>query len=74
MLYAMRFLFRLLVIAAIVLVAIQFVPYGRDHENPRTVQELKWNTTQTRTLAQDACFACHSNLTDWPWYTSIAPV
>ena len=20
------------------------------------------------------CFACHSNLTEWPWYTSIAPV
>ena len=74
MLHKMRFLFRLLVIAAIVLVAIQFVPYGRDHENPQTVQELKWNTTQTRALAQDACFACHSNLTDWPWYTSIAPV
>ena len=58
---------------AIVLVAIQFIPYGRDHSNPRTVQEIKWNTPQTRALAQDACFACHSNLTEWPWYTSIAP-
>ena len=56
------------------LVAIQFIPYGRDHTNPRTVQEIKWNTPQTRSLAQDGCFACHSNLTEWPWYTSIAPV
>ena len=38
------------------------------------MQEIKWNTPQTRALAQDACFACHSNLTEWPWYTSIAPV
>jgi hypothetical protein len=69
-----RFFFRLLVVLAIVLVAIQFIPYGRDHTNPQTVQEIKWITPQTRSLALDACFACHSNLTEWPWYTSIAPV
>jgi len=71
---AMRLLFRLLVLAAIVLVAIQLVPYGRDHTNPRTVQEIRWNTPATRALAESACFACHSNLTEWPWYTSVAPV
>ena len=70
----MRFLFRLFVLLAIVLVAIQFIPYGRDHSNPKTVQEIKWNTPETRALAQDGCFACHSNLTEWPWYTNIAPV
>jgi len=70
----MRTFFRLVVVIGVVLIAIQFIPYGRDHSNPRTVQEIKWNTPQTRALAQDACFACHSNLTEWPWYTSIAPV
>ena len=50
----MRFLFRLVVLAAIVLVAIQVIPYGRDHANPKTVQEIKWNTPETRALAQDA--------------------
>jgi len=74
MLLAMRWLFRLFVFGVIVLLAIQLVPYGREHTNPKTVQELKWNTSQTRALAQDACFACHSNLTEWPWYTSVAPV
>jgi len=69
----MRLFFRLLVLVAIVLVAIQFIPYGRDHANPRTAQELKWNTPETRALAQDACFSCHSNLTEWPWYSSVAP-
>jgi mono/diheme cytochrome c family protein len=73
MLTAMKLFFRLVILGVIVLVAIQFVPYGRDHTNPRTVQEITWNTPQTRALAQDACMSCHSNLTDWPWYTSIAP-
>ena len=67
-------LFKLLAILAVVFVAIQIVPYGRDHTNPKTVQEIKWNTPATRVLAQDACMDCHSNLTEWPWYTSVAPV
>ena len=70
----MRWFFRLLVLGVIVGLAIQLVPYGKDQANPRTVQELRWDTPATRTLAQDACFACHSNLTEWPWYTSVAPV
>jgi len=35
---------------------------------------MRWNSPATRTLAQDACFASHSNLTGWPWYTNVAPV
>ena len=27
-----------------------------------------------RRLRENACLACHSNLTDWPWYTNVAPV
>jgi hypothetical protein len=70
----MRFLLRLVLILAVVLLVIQLVPYGRDHANPRTVQELKWNTPATRKLAQEACLDCHSNLTTWPWYTDVAPI
>ena len=38
---------------------------------------LAWaNSPETRALArcQRACFDCHSNETDWPWYTNIVPV
>jgi mono/diheme cytochrome c family protein len=69
-----RWVFRLLLLGLIVFLAIQFVPYGRDHTNPRTVQEVRWDSVQTRALAQDACMDCHSNLTEWPWYASVAPV
>lgn len=70
----MRWIFRLLLLGLIVLLAIQFVPYGRDHNNPRTVQEVRWDSVQTRALAQDACMDCHSNLTEWPWYANVAPI
>ena len=74
MLSSMRLLFRLFVLGLIVFLAIQLVPYGKDHDNPRTVQEVKWSSPETRALASDACFACHSNLTPWPWYTNVAPI
>ncbi len=70
----MRFLFRLVLLLIFVGLVIQVIPYGRDHDNPRTVQEIKWDTPETRSLASSACMDCHSNLTAWPWYTNLAPI
>jgi hypothetical protein len=53
---------------------IQLIPYGHQHPNPPVQQEPNWSDTQTRDLAVRACFDCHSNDTDWPWYSNIAPV
>ena len=58
----------------VLLVLIQFVPYGRDHSNPKVVSEPKWDSPQTRSLFMRACGDCHSNETKWPWYSNIAPV
>ena len=55
-------------------VAIQLVPYGRNHVNPPTVSEPSWDSAATRALAKQACFDCHSNETEWPAYARIAPV
>jgi heme-binding protein len=74
MLPRVRLFLRLLILLGIVLLAAQLIPYGRDHTNPRTVQELEWNSPATRSLAESACFDCHSNLTEWPWYTNVAPI
>jgi hypothetical protein len=67
----------LLATAAVLLVgflAIQFVPYGRDHTNPPVTGEPAWDSAATRDLAVAACFDCHSNETRWPWYSNIAPM
>jgi len=55
-------------------VAVQLVPYGRAHTNPATRAEPTWDSTRTRQLAERACFDCHSNETEWPWYSHMAPV
>jgi hypothetical protein len=71
---AKKVLFTILLIVVAGFGLIQLVPYGHDHTNPPVVQEPAWNNTETRTLAQRACFDCHSNETVWPWYSNIAPV
>ena len=53
---------------------IQLVPYGRQHTNPPVVQEPNWDDVQTRQLAVEACYDCHSNEVNWPWYSNVAPV
>jgi hypothetical protein len=63
-----------LIAMMVLLIAIQFVPYGRNHSNPPVLAEPAWNTAQTRTLFFRACGDCHSNQTAWPWYSSVAPV
>jgi mono/diheme cytochrome c family protein len=69
------FLYSALILAAGILAfgLIQLVPFGHNHANPATVSEPKWSTPQTRALAKQACFQCHSNETEWPWYSDIAP-
>ncbi len=55
-------------------IAIQAVPYGRAHSNPPVTGEPDWATPRTRELMVRACYACHSNEVDWPWYSSVAPL
>ena len=62
------------IVTATVAGGIQLVPYGRDHANPAVVADAPWPDAATRELAVDACYACHSNETDWPWYSNVAPM
>jgi hypothetical protein len=58
----------------IVFIAIQAIPYGRDHAGSPISEEPIWDSDTTWQLAQRACFDCHSNRTNWPWYSVVAPV
>ncbi|MGB6059319.1 MAG: heme-binding domain-containing protein [Microthrixaceae bacterium] len=53
-------------------VVIQFIPYSYD--NPKTRDEPKWDSAQTRDLVVRACAACHSNETKSLWFEGVAPV
>ncbi|HHL32783.1 MAG TPA: cytochrome C [Desulfobulbaceae bacterium] len=65
---------KMIIGGAILLVgAAQFVPYGRNHDNPDVRQEVSWDSRQTKEIFYRACGDCHSNMTKWPWYSNIAP-
>lgn len=55
-------------------VLIQLVPYGRSHENPPVTQAMTFPSSSSQAIFSDACADCHSNLTEWPWYSNIAPM
>ena len=57
----------------VVLAVIQAIPYGREHSNPPVTGEPQWSSSRTRELMVDACYDCHSNEVEWPWYANIAP-
>jgi hypothetical protein len=63
---------RLGLAALALLLVIQLVPYGRDHANPPVTQEARLDVA-TQAIVTESCADCHSNLTRWPWYTSVAP-
>lgn len=69
-----KILVSLFAIAVVVFLLIQLVPYGKDHTNPPVTGEPAWDSPQTRELAKRACFDCHSNETNYPWYSNVAPV
>lgn len=71
---ARRFILWAAVAVVVAVLAIQLVPYGRNHTDPPVGAEPKWDTLQTRQLAARACFDCHSNETVWPWYSDVAPL
>ena len=52
---------------------IQFIPYGHAHSNPPVTKAVHWDSARTGTLVKGACADCHSNLTNWRWYSRIAP-
>ncbi len=65
----------LLIIIVIVFLGgvIQLIPYGHTHANPPITGEPQWNNSAIRELTKRTCFDCHSNETNWRWYTNIAP-
>jgi len=65
------------VVLVIVLVAAQLV--RPERANPatnaaRTIQAHAGTTSQLVAVLDRSCRDCHSNATEWPWYTRVAPV
>ena len=65
--------FKIFIGFILLLVIIQFIPYGKNHINPPVTGEPKWDSPRTQELFVRVCGNCHSNKTTWPWYSKIAP-
>ena len=65
---------RVIQVGILVFVLAQLVPYGWWHENPPVVQDATWPDAESEALARDACYDCHSNETEWPAYSYVAPM
>jgi len=59
---------------AVAAIAIQFIPYGKDHTNPPIASEPQWDSPRTKELFTNACADCHSHETKYPWYSNVAPI
>jgi hypothetical protein len=53
---------------------IQLVPYGWSHPNPPVTQAAPWPDEESERIARESCYSCHSNETDWPAYSYVAPM
>ena len=65
---------KLILILIVLFGVIQFIPYGKNHTNPKVMAEPKWDSPKTKELFVRGCADCHSNKTKWPWYSNIAPL
>ena len=63
-------LLRLALVAAAVIVLIQFVPVGRT--NPPVESDFD-GPSEVAAVLKTSCYDCHSNETRWPWYSRVAP-
>lgn len=59
------------VLVAVALVVIQFVPVNRTNPPEKTVVMAP---PEVQEILVGACFDCHSHQTVWPWYSKVAPV
>lgn len=48
----------------------QLVPVEKT--NPPVVEDVA-TPADVKAILRRACYDCHSNETDWPWYASLAP-
>lgn len=62
---------RLFIGLAVILILIQLIPVSRT--NPPVTAEID-APAEVMAVFQRSCYDCHSNETNWRWYSYIAPV
>lgn len=58
----------------VLFLGLQLVPYGWWHDNPPVVRDAPWPDEESEGIARESCYDCHSNETNWPIYSYVAPM
>lgn len=67
----MPLLKKIILVLIIVFIGIQFIPVERT--NPPINGEIS-APAEIKGILEKSCYDCHSNKTNWPWYSYVAPV
>ena len=62
---------KLIIVIILVLIGIQFIPVERT--NPPVKSDIL-APSEIKAIFKKACYDCHSNETNWTWYTKVAPI
>ena len=62
---------KFLIFLVVVIAGIQFIPV--EQTNPPVENDL-FASNEVKDILKRACYDCHSNETNWVWYTKIAPM
>ena len=68
---------RFLIVALIALIVIQFFRPERNNGGYETLKPFLAETgpsEQVQGILKTACYDCHTDQTDYPWYNNVAPV
>ena len=65
---------KILMILILVFIGIQFVPMNVPADLPVKDGDVLEASTEVQAILKRSCFDCHSSHTNFPWYSSIAPV
>merc|ERR1711916_326668 len=66
-----------MLILLILLIGVQFIPKDNNrqlHISKYDIRSLYIIPDNTLKILEKSCFDCHSNNTDYPWYSKIQPV
>lgn len=61
-------------VAVLVFGLLQLVPYGWTKTNPPVTAAAPWPNAEAEAIARTSCYDCHSNETEWPAYSYVAPM
>ena len=61
---------KFIALLVVIIIGIQFIPVERT--NPPVTSDID-APSEIKAIFKKACYDCHSNETNWTWYTKVAP-